>query len=127
MAAVMVVVVFWGLLPQLGLYIKRLVILLFSATIILMSLSKVTKHLLLKLMLLQLISLQTWYLDTGATNHITSNFGNLTLGAKEYHGSNQMHVGNGQGLHIHHIGSSYISFPSIHFVLHNILHVLRIH
>lgn len=88
-----------------------------------MCLSKVLKDLLLKLMLLRLITNPAWYPDTGATNHITSDFGNLTLGMKEYRGFDQVHVGNGQGLPIHHIGSSYISSPSYYFVLSNILHV----
>jgi hypothetical protein len=50
-----------------------------------------------------------WYPDTRATNHVTSELANLNLQAEEYNGSDQLRVGNGQGLVIKHLGSS--KFP----------------
>ena len=44
-----------------------------------------------------------WYTDTGATDHITSDIGNLSL-CFDYHGPEKVSVGNGVGLHISHIG-----------------------
>ncbi|RWR95948.1 GATA zinc finger domain-containing protein 14-like protein isoform X1 [Cinnamomum micranthum f. kanehirae] len=38
----------------------------------------------------------TWYSDTGATHHITPDLGNLSIHSP-YHGSDNVHVGNGQG------------------------------
>ncbi|KAL9425249.1 hypothetical protein AB3S75_032230 [Citrus x aurantiifolia] len=46
---------------------------------------------------------QGWYIDSGATHHLTNNLQNLNLG-KEYSGNQLLHVGNGQGLYISHIG-----------------------
>ncbi|KAH9726123.1 Disease resistance-like protein DSC1 [Citrus sinensis] len=44
-----------------------------------------------------------WYIDSGATHHITNNLQNLQIG-NEYLGNQLLLVGNGQGLHISHIG-----------------------
>lgn len=63
----------------------------------------------------------TWYSDTGATHHVTSDFGNLTL-ASNYNGADSVQVGNGEGLYISHIGSSTIPVPSTTFKLHNVLY-----
>jgi transposase InsO family protein len=65
----------------------------------------------------------SWYQDTGANTHITSDLGNLTLGAEEYTGTDTVQVGSGQGLPIHHIGSSIFPSPKQNFSLSNILHV----
>lgn len=46
---------------------------------------------------------QGWYLDSGATHHLTNNLQNLNLGV-EYSSNQLLHVGNGQGLHISYIG-----------------------
>lgn len=46
---------------------------------------------------------QCWYLDSGATYHLTNNLQNLNLRV-EYSGNQLLHVGNDQGLHISHIG-----------------------
>ncbi|KAL5822668.1 hypothetical protein ACOSQ4_020568 [Xanthoceras sorbifolium] len=43
-----------------------------------------------------------WYADSGAINHVTSNFNNLSLGVA-YSGSDRLTVGNGQQLPITHI------------------------
>ncbi|KAL5726237.1 hypothetical protein ACHQM5_009293 [Ranunculus cassubicifolius] len=47
-----------------------------------------------------------WYLDSGATNHITNAVDNLSF-TRPYSGHDQVTVGNGEGLPITHIGSSY--------------------
>ena len=46
-----------------------------------------------------------WYSDSEASSHATPEFHNL-MHASPYHGSNQLHVGNGQGLSISHVGHS---------------------
>ncbi|KAH9705793.1 retrovirus-related pol polyprotein from transposon RE1 [Citrus sinensis] len=69
---------------------------------------------------------QGWYLDSGATHHLTNSVQNLTDG-KTYFGTNSLLVGNDQGLQITHIGNAclYTSFGScIH--LHDILCVPKI-
>lgn len=42
--------------------------------------------------------------DSGSTHHITSDLANVTLSAEETIGSDQVYVGNGQGLQIYHTG-----------------------
>ncbi|PON68583.1 hypothetical protein PanWU01x14_093920 [Parasponia andersonii] len=67
-----------------------------------------------------------WYLDSGATNHATHDLANLTFGG-EYHGSNKMHLGNGAGLSISHVGCSYLpNVSSKTLILKNLLHVPNI-
>lgn len=46
-----------------------------------------------------------WYPDSGATNHLTPNLDNL-VNKSNYEGNDQIQMGNGTGLGIHHIGSS---------------------
>lgn len=68
---------------------------------------------------------QMWHPDSGASHHLTSNHQNLAHSA-QYSGSGQVHMGNGQGLSIHSIGSTKISSrfdPSITLTLNNLLHV----
>ena len=67
-----------------------------------------------------------WYTDTGATHHITSDFGNVNMRSEEYHGPEQIREGNGKGLSIHHIGDTLLCIPSSTFLLHNVLHVPKI-
>lgn len=57
-----------------------------------------------------------WYIDTGATNHITSDINNLTL-RSDYPGSYRVFVENDVGLHISHIGSTSFSVPITYFRL----------
>lgn len=45
-----------------------------------------------------------WYVDSGATNHITADLNNLAL-RTDYKGKEKFLVGNGQSLHISHVGS----------------------
>jgi hypothetical protein len=66
---------------------------------------------------------QVWYPDTGATNHMTADLQNLNLSAEDYTSQDQVRVGNGQGLYIHHIGSSILCSSNQDFFLKNILHV----
>jgi hypothetical protein len=64
----------------------------------------------------------SWYLDTAATNHITSDLRNLNLQSEEYTGQGQVKVGNEQGLNIAHIGASNL-LQKHHLCLPNMLHV----
>lgn len=52
-----------------------------------------------------------WYMDTGATNHITGQLEKLTMHEK-YHGQDQVYtVANDAGMEISHIGKSLIRTP----------------
>ena len=64
-----------------------------------------------------------WYPDSSATHHLTSDFANLNVKAKEYHGPDQIRIGNGISLNIKHIGFTKLSIPSSSFLLHDVLHV----
>ena len=66
-----------------------------------------------------------WIADTGANAHITPDITALTL-PQQYHGTDSLVVGNGQGLKISHVGSSFISSPSKLFHLSNTLLVPKI-
>ena len=70
----------------------------------------------------------TWYIDSGATNHITSNLKNLTLKSR-YRGNDKLIVGNGNQPAISHIGNTLVKsltqpYQKLH--LNNILHVPQI-
>ena len=65
----------------------------------------------------------SWYPDSGATNHLSSDLSNLNI-SSEYHGGNQLVLGNGSGVDISHVGESYIkSATHKTFLLKNLLHV----
>lgn len=49
----------------------------------------------------------TWYIDSGATSHVT-NYANLVDQKMEYSGKEALMVGNGEKLHISHIGNSHL-------------------
>jgi len=66
-----------------------------------------------------------WCTDTGATDHITSDLDHLAV-RERYHGNEQLHVGNGSGLRITHIGHSSFNTATRPMVLRNILHVPEI-
>ncbi|XP_010252418.1 PREDICTED: uncharacterized protein LOC104593993 [Nelumbo nucifera] len=68
---------------------------------------------------------ENWYPNSGATNHMTSDLGNLSL-HDEYHGTYHILVGNGTGLDTSHIGSSVLNTDSGSIVLNNILRVTNI-
>lgn len=64
----------------------------------------------------------TWLPDTGSNSHVaqdTSSFDNR----EPYYGEDALHVGNGKGLPILHIGSTRFHSPSKTFFLSHILHV----
>ena len=46
-----------------------------------------------------------WYMDSGATEHLTSEMGKLHT-REPYHGSDKIHTANGAGMHISHIGQA---------------------
>lgn len=70
-----------------------------------------------------------WYLDSGATNHISNDFNNLNI-SSEYKGSDQLAVGNGTKLKIVSVGHSLLStldlHTSTHIKLNHILYVPEI-
>lgn len=63
----------------------------------------------------------TWISDSGASNHITADLGNLAI-HEQYNGNDNVAVGNGAGLKISHIGSTEISHDSSTLKLNNVLH-----
>ena len=66
----------------------------------------------------------SWYLDTGATHHLTHDLGNLMI-KNEYNGGDRVHEGDGTALTISHVGhlSFYSKNTNIHFTLQNLLYV----
>lgn len=52
-----------------------------------------------------------WYLDTGATDHIANSTEQMNS-KEEYHGYDQVHAANGQGMKITHIGRATLSTHS---------------
>lgn len=68
-----------------------------------------------------------WYPDSGASHHVTSDMQNIQ-NIIPYEGSDQILVGNGQGLPISSSGS-YFQSPlnsNVSLVFHNLLHVPNI-
>ncbi|XXG59573.1 hypothetical protein AAC387_Pa04g1633 [Persea americana] len=65
---------------------------------------------------------QNWYADSGATNHITNDLGNLSV-HNDYISKDKVSVGNGQGLPISSIGSSVVHTKFGLFKLNHILHI----
>ena len=61
-------------------------------------------------------------MDTGATDHITSDLERLTVRDK-YHGADQVHAANGSSMEITHVGHSLLRSPTSNIHLKNILHV----
>lgn len=69
-----------------------------------------------------------WYPNSGATNHITADNTNLMQHSR-FCGAEQVHMGDGKGLHIQHIGSSTFHSPvftSKRLSLTQMLHVPHI-
>ncbi|KAL9438517.1 hypothetical protein AB3S75_024229 [Citrus x aurantiifolia] len=50
-----------------------------------------------------------WYLDSGATHHLTNSMANMNV-REEFRGSDQLVIGNGQGLPITHIGNACFTY-----------------
>lgn len=68
----------------------------------------------------------SWFLDSGANSHVTYDLSNLNVGS-EYQGTERVHLGNGSGLNISHLGSSVMTDSNKHsFLLKNLLHVPHI-
>lgn len=67
----------------------------------------------------------TWFTDTSATNHVTSDLHNLSIHF-EYMGSDNLAVGDGKGLSISNTGSSHYLINGNIVSLHNILLVPKI-
>ena len=67
---------------------------------------------------------QNWYVDSGATNHVTSDLQNLSI-QQDYKGKGKLTVGNGSQLNISHIGDIFLHSSSSQkpLILHNTLHV----
>lgn len=64
--------------------------------------------------------------DKGASYHITHDFSKLNLNSKPYSRHEQIQLGNGFGLPIHHTGSSFLSLQSYNCQLNNLLHASSI-
>lgn len=58
-----------------------------------------------------------WYPDSGASNHVSNDFNNMSIGAY-YFSANRVHVGNETSLDVLHIGSSFlpISFFNLFYI-----------
>ncbi|KAH9684881.1 retrovirus-related pol polyprotein from transposon RE1 [Citrus sinensis] len=68
----------------------------------------------------------SWYIDSGATNHITNDLGNL-VNPKVYVGNEQLYVGDGNALLINHVGSVKLTTNTAELLLLNhVLHVPKI-
>ena len=69
----------------------------------------------------------SWYPDTGTTNHITAN-PNLITALTPYTGSNHILVGNGQSFPITNTGTTFHHslFSNSNFLLRDVLHVPKI-
>ncbi|KAJ1699274.1 hypothetical protein LUZ63_007786 [Rhynchospora breviuscula] len=67
----------------------------------------------------------TWFLDSGATTHVTPDINNLSF-HQPYKGTDSVHIGNGAGLLITHIGSTTLPTASVPLYLTNVLHVPQI-
>jgi hypothetical protein len=64
----------------------------------------------------------TWFSDTYANHHVTSNLVSMTS-SEPYLGNDHLHVSDGKGLFILNIAHSKICSPKHTFTLSNILHV----
>ena len=69
---------------------------------------------------------ENWYADSGTTHQLTTDLTNLNVRADEYHGQEQICVGNGKGLPINHVGTTQLLSPNSSFKLHDVLHVSQI-
>ncbi|KAK1436332.1 hypothetical protein QVD17_02111 [Tagetes erecta] len=64
----------------------------------------------------------TWYPDTGANSHVTPDLSNLDY-SEPYYGNDSLHIGDGKGLPIFHIGSTKFYSPNKTLSISNTLHV----
>ncbi|KAJ1698879.1 hypothetical protein LUZ63_007391 [Rhynchospora breviuscula] len=63
-----------------------------------------------------------WYLDSGATHHVTSDINNLSS-FEPYTGGDKLQIGDGNGMQILNTGSSVLSFGNFSINLNGVLHV----
>jgi hypothetical protein len=63
-----------------------------------------------------------WYVDSGATDHITSELDKLTV-CDKYNGAEKVHMANGADMKISHIDKSFIHTSTCKLELSNVLHV----
>lgn len=64
-----------------------------------------------------------WFIDSGATNHVTKDIG-IFFYCSVFIGNDKLHIGNGMGLDIHHVGSVLLStISATPLYLNNVLHV----
>ena len=68
---------------------------------------------------------ENWYPDSGATNHLTAEVSNL-MDKNEFHGLEQVHMGNGKGICIRHIGDSMFSSPFVPSKTLSLSHLLHV-
>jgi len=66
----------------------------------------------------------SWVFDTGASHHVTTNLNNMHIHSK-YDVPEEVHIGDGTGLQISHIGSTKLCATNTVFNLHNVLYVPR--
>ena len=62
-------------------------------------------------------STDSWFLDSGATHHLSHTAANI------HNGTDSVMVGNGKSLPITQVGHSFLHTSAKPFVLHNLLHV----
>lgn len=67
-----------------------------------------------------------WYMDSGATDHVTSELKKVTTREK-YNRQDQVHTASGSGMDIRHVGSSILHTPNSSIHLNKILHVPQAH
>lgn len=67
----------------------------------------------------------TWFLDSTATNHFTNDLNNLNT-YQPYLGPDQVTMGDGSTLPIHHTGNGILSTPTMPFTFNKLFHVLSI-
>lgn len=71
------------------------------------------------------LNTNTWYPDSGASNHVTNDLDNLK-DAAPYTGNHKLYMGNGLPVPVAHVGSGRFSAARRVFHLKNVLHVPRI-
>jgi hypothetical protein len=64
----------------------------------------------------------TWYVDSGATDHITVDLKKLTI-CDKYLGHDQVHTTNSSGMAINQVGDSVIHTPSCDLALKHVLYI----
>jgi hypothetical protein len=67
-----------------------------------------------------------WYLDSGATDHITGELEKLTM-HETYHGNDQIRAANDAGMDITHVNKAILPAPTQSLHLNNVLHVPNSH